>query len=29
MVATHSKRVGTEACLPLCHITFPFNFNSF
>jgi len=25
MVATHSKRVGTEACLPLCHITFPFN----
>jgi len=23
--ATHPKKVGTETCLPLCHITFPFN----
>ena len=25
MPATHSKKVGAGACLPLCYITFPFN----
>jgi len=24
MAATHSKKVVTETCLPLCHFTFPF-----
>ncbi len=26
MATTHSKKVGTEACLPLCQITFPLNY---
>jgi len=26
MAATHPKKVGTETCLPLCHVTFPFNY---
>jgi len=25
MAATHPQKNGTETCLPLCHIIFPFN----